>query len=85
MKETITKVTKLAVRGLMAVGALLGFTSCPNRPAECVYGPPPGVDTLGRVMQDSIEMIEDVYGPPVEEVIDTPIVDEQVAEPEPER
>ena len=85
MKETITQLTKVAVRGLMAIGALLGFTSCPGRPAECVYGPPPGADTLGHVKQDSIEVIEDVYGPPVEEVIDPAIVDEQVAEPETER
>lgn len=72
--------TKLAVRGFMAVGALLGLTSCPRSPQECVYGPPPGIDSIldsikvvkvvygppPSFRQDSVEPIEDVYGPPVE-------------------
>ena len=75
MKETIIQLKKLAIRGFMAVGALLGLTSCPG-PQPCVYGPPPGVDTIDVVKvvygpppafkQDSVVPIEDVYGPPVE-------------------
>lgn len=79
MKETITQLTKFAVRGLMAVGALLGFTSCPRSALENVYGPPPRSNTIDSIEMrklvygpppvmrvDSVKMIEDVYGPPVE-------------------
>ena len=78
MKETFTQLKKLAVRGFMAVGALLGLTSCPIGPQPNVYGPPPGVDSIDTIdvvkvvygpppafRQDSVEPIEDVYGPPV--------------------
>jgi hypothetical protein len=80
MKETFIQLKKLAVRGFMAVGALLGLTSCPMGPQPCVYGPPPGIDSImdsinvvkvvygppPAFKQDSVQPIEDVYGPPVE-------------------
>ena len=64
----------------MAVGALLGLTSCPRsqQQPESVYGPPPGGDIdsiqVRRLVygpppvfrRDTIEVVEDVYGPPVE-------------------
>ncbi len=44
MKNIVRPITKWLIRPLMAVGALLGLTSCPG-PVECVYGPPPMMDT----------------------------------------
>ena len=82
MKQTIIQIKKLAIRSLMAVGAVLGLTSCPRSAQECVYGPPPGVATMQsrdtiqvrklvygpRPMyrRDTLQVVEDVYGPPVE-------------------
>jgi len=62
MKETFLCIQKYAVRAMMAVGALLGITSCLQiiNP-EKVYGPPPPMP------DDSIQVVEDVYGPPVTE------------------
>ena len=45
-----------------------------TNPAEAVYGPPPGYENK------RIEVVEDVYGPPVEE-IDSAVVDEHAEEP----
>lgn len=61
MKETIIQIKKLAIRSLMAVGAVLGLTSCPRSAQECVYGPPPGADTMQ--IRDSIQVRKLVYGP----------------------
>lgn len=82
--------TKLTVRLLMAVGALIGLTSCPRNPQECVYGPPPEADTIGvqkvvygpppSYRQRSVDPIEDVYGPPVKDMPDTIEADEDVPE-----
>ena len=80
MKETITQLKKLVVRGFMAIGALFGLTSCPMGPQPSVYGPPPGIDSImdsidvvkvvygppPAFRQEPVEPIEDVYGPPVE-------------------
>ena len=44
MKQKANIICKRLVRALMAVGAMLGLTSCPG-PVECVYGPPPMMDT----------------------------------------
>ncbi len=62
MKKTAFTVKKLAVRAMVAAGALFGFSSCDLigiGPHETVYGPPPE-------LEDSTEVVEDVYGPPVE-------------------
>ena len=60
MKETLLWFKKWGVRTMIAAGALLGITSClqiVNPPK--VYGPPPPMP------DDSIDVVEDVYGPPV--------------------
>ena len=83
MKGTVIGLKKLAVRGALALGALLGLTSCPRvLQQEKVYGPPPaspdapikdsiqvrklvyGPRPVFR--RDTINVLEDVYGPPVE-------------------
>lgn len=73
MKNFVIQIKKVTVRALMALGALIGLTSCPSvlekvyGPPETVYGPPP------EVKQDSINPKPDstrikkpelVYGPP---------------------
>ena len=69
MKRVNLQIKKRVVRALMCVGAALGIASCsqskPSSSVEVVYGPPPMGEDI------DIEVIEDVYGPPVE--IDTAI------------
>ena len=66
MKKVSFNVQKWGVRALVAVGALLGLSSCTHKfgpnPAEGVYGPPPGYNP------PRINVVEDVYGPPVERI-----------------
>lgn len=64
MKKLSFNVQKWGVRALVGLGAALGFSSCCHKvnPAEAAYGPPPGYNPPG------IEVIEDVYGPPVENI-----------------
>ena len=66
MKKVSFNVHKWGVRALVAVGAALGLTSCTHKfgpnPAEAVYGPPPGYTP------PNINVVEDVYGPPVERI-----------------
>ena len=55
MKKSAFVIKKWSVRALVAVGAMLGLSSCGgvfNSPK--VYGPPPR----------GPEVVEDVYGPP---------------------
>ena len=59
---------KWTVRSFMAIGALLGLTACSHTrnnvspdPAAGVYGPPPGY-------YQRMQPIEDVYGPPIENI-----------------
>lgn len=69
MKKINFNIKKWAVRAMVAAGTMLGITSCcvfrphssPN-PAEGVYGPPP------NIKPPKVEVLEDVYGPPVEEI-----------------
>ena len=59
MNKSVFVIKKWSVRALVAVGAMLGLSSCGgvfNSPK--VYGPPP-------VSSDTPEVVEDVYGPPV--------------------
>lgn len=68
MKKVHFDIKKWAVRAMVTAGAMLGITSCcifrphshPN-PAEAVYGPPP------NMKPHKAEVLEDVYGPPIEE------------------
>jgi len=66
MKKFNFNVHKWCVRTLVAIGALLGISSCTHKlgpnPAEGVYGPPPGY------VPQRAKTIEDVYGPPVENI-----------------
>lgn len=66
MKKFNYNVHKWCVRTLVAIGALLGISSCTHKlgpnPAEGVYGPPPGY------VPQRAKAIEDVYGPPVENI-----------------
>lgn len=66
MKKLNFNVHKWGVRALVAIGAMLGISSCTHKvgpnPAEGVYGPPPGYSP------HRVDVIEDVYGPPVEEI-----------------
>ena len=62
MRKITFNIKKWMVRTLMAVGSLVGITACTHpkigdivHRGEKVYGPPP-VD---------INVVEDVYGPPV--------------------
>ena len=45
MKQIGVKIKKWSIRTFMAVGAMLGLTSCLG-PVECVYGPPEGADSI---------------------------------------
>lgn len=79
MNKTVFVIKKWGVRVLVGLGAALGIASCsktqtsPN-PAEAVYGPPP------EYQNKRIEVVEDVYGPPVED-IDSAVVDEKTEKP----
>ena len=73
MNNVLFLVKKWTMRALMATGAMLGLSSCfhakngpSSGPPECVYGPPPG-------MGNRVEVIEDVYGPPPVEDVDSAI------------
>lgn len=63
MKSFAFNTKKWLVRVMMSLGAFLGLSSCfhnknmPGSPPETVYGPP-------SYFEPSIEVIEDVYGPP---------------------
>ena len=69
MKKENFNIKKWVVRAMVTAGAILGITSCcifrphssPN-PAETVYGPPPDIKL------QKTEVLEDVYGPPVEKL-----------------
>ena len=67
MNKVSFAVKKWTARAAVALGALLGISACstikngPN-PAAGVYGPPPNYS------QNKVEAVEDVYGPPVEEI-----------------
>lgn len=59
MKKSAFLLKKWGVRIFVAIGAMLGLSSCVgvfNSPK--VYGPPP-------TSPDTPEVVEDVYGPPV--------------------
>lgn len=61
---------KWIVRALVAIGALLGLTSCHKtiydpKSIEGVYGPPPGY-------YENVEPVKVVYGPPPVNVVDGP-------------
>lgn len=80
MKKVKFITKKWLARALVAVGSAIGLTSCflrmGHKPIECVYGPPPGKGP-------SIEVIEDVYGPPIEDIEntnDTIMANDSVAE-----
>ena len=78
MKKVTFQMKKWTARALMAIGAMLGLSSCFHgkngpSPYECVYGPPPN--------DPSIEVIEDVYGPPPLDEPDT-VPDTVLVEPE---
>ncbi len=69
MKKMSFNLHKWVVRAMVAVGAMMGISSCSNggkvvinNPPETVYGPPPGV------FPKRVEIVEDVYGPPVESI-----------------
>ena len=66
MKKVSLNVQKWGVRALVAIGALLGISSCSHKidlkSIEGVYGPPPGYTP------PKINVVEDVYGPPVERI-----------------
>jgi hypothetical protein len=64
MKKSAFIMKKWTVRAFVALGILLGLTSCNKTfvgPIENVYGPPPsyGVKAVP---------VEDVYGPPIEKL-----------------
>ncbi len=63
MMKKFFHIKKWSVRALMAMGAFLGLTSCGGGifPAPNVYGPPPDINKDPQV-------VEDVYGPPVEDI-----------------
>lgn len=78
MKTLNFRIKKWVARALMTIGAALGVTSCINNkpasgPIEAVYGPPPG---------DDIEVVEDVYGPPIESPDSDIVNDNVVAKPD---
>ncbi|MBR5638739.1 MAG: hypothetical protein IKW83_03140 [Muribaculaceae bacterium] len=74
MKKMSFNVQKWGVRALVAIGALLGISSCSHKmdlkSVEGVYGPPPGYNP------PNINVIEDVYGPPVERIDSVRATDE---------
>ena len=80
MKKFAFQLKKWSVRAMMTAGAALGLSACfhckdcgNNGPIEAVYGPPP-----------DIEVIEDVYGPPIGEEPDSS-ASVNNAEPEPKQ
>lgn len=66
MKKIGFNMHKWMARSLVAIGALLGISSCAHKvvpgPTSGVYGPPPGYTP------PKINVMEDVYGPPVESI-----------------
>ncbi|MBR5086909.1 MAG: hypothetical protein IKX31_07885 [Muribaculaceae bacterium] len=66
MQKKGLNIKKWSVRALIAIGTILGLSSCGGRifSTPKVYGPPPGTNN------DS-EVVEDVYGPPVEDKKDS--------------
>ena len=64
MNKTYFHIKKWTARALVAIGTMLGFSTCGSSgcssPYETVYGPPPEV-----VDSTEVEVVEDVYGPPV--------------------
>ena len=66
MKKVGFNIHKWTARSFVAIGTLIGISSCSHKvgpnPAEGVYGPPPGYNP------PNINVIEDVYGPPVERI-----------------
>ena len=61
----------------MVLGAALGLVACRRISHECVYGPPPGADTLDNVCDsvgDDVGPHETVYGPPPEDDVYGPPV-----------
>ena len=84
MKKVSFSVHKWGVRALVAVGAAIGLTSCTHKIdpniAAGVYGPPPGYRPQG------INVVEDVYGPPVERIDSVNKIDEpEVLQPKKEQ
>lgn len=69
MKKVSFNVKKWSIRALTAAGAALGLASCfhPKTPGifEKVYGPAPPPSDV------DIEIIEDVYGPPQPEIMES--------------
>lgn len=57
MKKVAFIIKKLSARVMVAVGSLLGVSSCFLVPSENVYGPPPEC-------APDIDNVEVVYGPP---------------------
>jgi hypothetical protein len=59
MKRMIFPIKKWGVRAFVAIGAIFGLSSCGGVfSTPKVYGPPPSPN-------NDIEVVEDVYGPPV--------------------
>ena len=70
MSNLYFKIKKWTVRALVAIGTLLGLTSCQKtiyepKSIEGVYGPPPGY-------YEKVEPVKVVYGPPPVRVVDGP-------------
>ena len=68
MSNLYFKIKKWTVRALVAIGTLLGLTSCQKtiyepKSIEGVYGPPPG-------NYENVEPVKVVYGPPPVQVVD---------------
>ena len=76
MKKAAFTIKKFTARVMIAVGALMGLSSCFHAPTEKVYGPPPERD-------HDIDVIKLVYGPPPVEPNVEP--DTTISEPVPEQ
>lgn len=67
MKKVSFNIKKWTVRSMVAIGAMLGLSACSNNSSTnstvVLYGPP-------SMLEDDMEQVEDVYGPPVEDIGD---------------
>lgn len=70
MNKTFFHIKKWTARALVAIGTMLGFSTCGSggcsSPYETVYGPPPEMEDSAEV-----EVVEDVYGPPIKDIDST--------------
>lgn len=57
MKKSVFVIKRYGVRALVAIGALLGLSSCGFVPTPNVYGPPPSPEKDNEVVSDTSNLL----------------------------